>query len=51
MTILLGIAIFIIVNLSITVVLRYINENDGWLEYYRNHLTKVDASSIIESVE
>lgn len=31
---LLGIVVFILLNLLVTVVLRYRN-NDGWLEYYR----------------
>ena len=34
MKLLLGIAIFVIINLLITMLLRY-NGNDGWLEVYR----------------
>lgn len=33
--ILAGIAIFLFVNLLITVWLRYLSGNDGWVEYYR----------------
>jgi hypothetical protein len=33
--ILAGIAIFVILNLLITVCLRYLSANDGWLQYYR----------------
>ena len=35
MTILLAIIAFVIINLCITVLLRYLSTNDGWLEYYR----------------
>ena len=33
--ILLAIVAFVIINLCITVLLRYLSGNDGWLEYYR----------------
>ena len=29
--------IFVVVNLAITVLLRYLSANDGWLEYYRRN--------------
>lgn len=41
MTILLAIVVFVIINLLITVLLRYQNTNDGWLEYYRRNGGKV----------
>jgi hypothetical protein len=41
MTILLVIVAFVIINLLITVLLRYQNANDGWLEYYRRNGGKV----------
>lgn len=48
MTILLAIVAFVIINLCITVVLRYHNGNDGWLEYYRRKcLTKLPTSPIM----
>jgi len=34
-TLLLGIVVFIVINLLITLCLRYHNGNDGWLQYYR----------------
>ena len=39
--ILAGIAIFLFVNLLITVCLRYLKDNDSWLEYYRRKGGKV----------
>jgi len=39
--ILVGILIFLAVNLLITVCLRYYNGNDGWLEVYRRRGGKV----------
>ena len=47
-TILAILLIFVVVNLAITVFLRYQDTNDGWLQYY---LTKARASAIMESVE
>jgi hypothetical protein len=41
MTILLVIVAFVIINLCITVLLRYLSANDGWLEYYRRNGGKV----------
>ena len=35
--ILVGIAIFLVVNLLITLWLRYQDTNDGWLEYFRRN--------------
>ena len=32
---LIGIAIFVVINLMVTLWLRYTNGNDGWLQYYR----------------
>ena len=34
-TIVYSIIVFLLVNLAITVLLRYYGANDGWLEYYR----------------
>lgn len=39
--ILAGIVIFLFVNLSLTVLLRYLKDNDSWLEYYRRKGGKV----------
>jgi hypothetical protein len=36
-TILTILLIFVVVNLAITVLLRYLSANDGWLEYYRRN--------------
>jgi len=40
-----GIAVFLLVNLAITVFLRYHNGNDGWLEYYHSIAKKQHEST------
>ena len=39
------ILLFLVVNLAITVFLRYHNGNDGWLEYYHSIAKKQHEST------